>query len=220
MTAKALLIVDLQNDFVPGGALAVPDGDQIVPLIREMIHYPFDVIVATKDWHPADHGSFASNHEGKKVGDHIQLGGLDQILWPVHCVQGTWGAEFASGWDLTEVDKVLYKGVDPFIDSYSTFYDNGHRRTTGLEIYLREKGVTEIYIAGLTTEYCVAYSVLDALQLGFRPFVIVDACRGVNLKPDDTEKALATMRKAGAILLSFKDLKGLLDADRKGHAEL
>lgn len=220
MTRKALILVDIQNDFLPGGALAVSDGDAIIPLINEMIHYPFDVIVATNDWHPSDHGSFASNHADKKVGDHMQLGGLDQILWPVHCVQGTWGAEFAPGWDITEIDKVFYKGTDPLIDSYSTFFDNGHRKTTGLEIYLRDKGVTDVFIAGLTTEYCVTYSVLDALQLGFRPFVIVDACRGVNLEPNDVEIALETMRRAGAILLSFKDLKELMDADRKGKTVL
>ena len=154
--------------------------------------------------------------KAKKPGDHIQLGGLDQILWPQHCVQGTWGAEFAPGWDVTQIDKVIYKGTDPLIDSYSTFYDNGHRKSTGLENYLREKGVNEVFIAGLTTEYCVTYSVLDALQLGFRPYVIVDACRGVNLEPDDIENALGTMRRAGAVLLSFKDLKDLMEADRKG----
>ena len=107
MTAKALILVDIQNDFLPGGALAVPEGNAIIPLVNEMMHYPFDLIVATKDWHPSDHGSFASNHEGLEVGDHMQLGGLDQILWPVHCVQGTWGSEFAPGWDMTQIDKVI-----------------------------------------------------------------------------------------------------------------
>ena len=217
---RALLLVDLQNDFLPGGALAVKEGNAILPLINEMIHYPFDLIVATKDWHPHEHGSFAHNHEGKKPGDHINLGGLDQILWPAHCVQGTWGSEFASGWDTTIIDKVIYKGTDPLIDSYSTFYDNGHRKSTGLEDYLRDKGIKEIYIAGLATDYCVKYSALDALQLGFRPYIIVDACRGVNLQADDVEKALATMREGGAVLLSFKDLKGLLEAEDKGYQVL
>lgn len=220
MTSNALILVDIQNDFLPGGALAIPAGDAIIPIIDEMIHYPFDLIVATKDWHPPSHGSFAPNHEGRKVGDHMQLGGLDQILWPVHCVQGTWGAEFTPGWDVTQIDKVIYKGTDSLIDSYSTFYDNGHRRSTGLEHYLREKGITKVFIAGLATEYCVTYSVLDALQLGFRPYVIIDACRGVNLKLQDTELAMRKMREAGAVLLSFKDLKDLLDADRKGKIEL
>lgn len=217
---KALILVDVQNDFLPGGALGVPESDAILPLINEMVHYPFDLIIATNDWHPSDHGSFASNHQGKKIGDHIQLGGLDQILWPIHCVQGTWGSEFGPNWDTTQVDKIIYKGTDPLIDSYSIFYDNGHRKTTGLEIYLRDKGVKDIFIAGLTTEYCVLYSVLDAIQLGFRPYVILDACRGVNLQPQDSEKAIEKMRKAGAILLSFKDVKELLENDQKGHPSL
>jgi nicotinamidase/pyrazinamidase len=217
---RALLIVDIQNDFLPGGALAVKEGDAILPIINEIIHYPFDLIVATKDWHPPDHGSFANNHEGKQPGDHINLGGLDQILWPSHCVQGTWGSEFAPGWDSTLVDKIIYKGTDPLIDSYSTFYDNGHRKSTGLEYYLREKGIKDIFIAGIATDYCVKYSTLDALQLGFHPYVIVDACRGVNLDPRDSEKALAVMRKGGAVLLSFKDLKDFLEAEDKGRQVL
>lgn len=214
---RVLLLVDIQNDFLPGGSLPVENGNDILPIINEIVHYPFDLVVATKDWHPADHGSFATNHGGKQVGEHIQLGGLDQILWPPHCVQGTWGAEFASGWDTTEIDKIIYKGTDSLIDSYSAFYDNGHRKLTGLENYLREKGAKEIFLAGLTTDYCVKYSALDALQLGFRSYVFVDACRGVNLNPNDSEKALAIMRTAGAILLSFTDAKELLKAQDKGY---
>ncbi|MFI0435336.1 MAG: bifunctional nicotinamidase/pyrazinamidase [Parachlamydiaceae bacterium] len=213
---KALLLVDLQHDFLPGGALGVNNGGAIIPLINEMIHYPFDLIVATKDWHPADHRSFASHHQGKKPGDIIHLGGIEQILWPDHCLQGAEGSEFAPGWDTTKIDKVIYKGTDPFIDSYSSFYDNGHRKQTGLENYLREKGVQQLFIAGLATDYCVKYSVLDALKLGFRTYVIVDACRGVNLDPQDSEKALQDMRKGGAVLLSFRDLKELLEHDAKG----
>jgi nicotinamidase/pyrazinamidase len=217
---KALLLVDIQNDFLPGGALAVRNSDELIPLINEIIHYPFEIVVATKDWHPADHGSFASNHAGKQPGDHINLGGLDQILWPVHCVQGTRGAEFAPGWDTTEVNKVIYKGTDPLIDSYSIFYDNGHRKSTSLENYLREKGVNEICVVGLATDYCIKYSVLDALQLGFRPFVLVDACRGIDINPGDSERALAVMREGGAVLLSVKDLKGLLEVEKKGLQQL
>lgn len=212
---KTLLLVDIQNDFIPGGALAVHQGDEIIPLVNEIIHYPFDLVVATKDWHPPDHGSFASNH-GKRPGEHIKLAGLDQILWPNHCVQGTWGSELAPGWDRTEIDKIVYKGTDALIDSYSTFFDNGHRKSTGLEIYLREKGVKEIFIVGLATDYCVKYSVLDALQLGFQPFVIADACRGVNLNPQDTQEALFLMRKGGATLLSVKDVKSLMEEEKKG----
>lgn len=217
---KALLLVDIQNDFLPGGALAVKHGETILPLINEIVHYSFDLIVATKDWHPNEHSSFVNNHEGKKIGDHINLGGLDQILWPAHCVQGTQGSEFAPGWNTTRIDKVIYKGTDSLIDSYSTFYDNGHRKSTGLELYLREKGIKDIFIAGLATDYCVKYSALDALELGFHPYVIVDACQGVNLQSNDVEKSIQEMRKAGAVLLSFKDLKDLLEADDKGRQVL
>ncbi len=208
---KALLLIDIQNDFLPGGALAVEEGDRIIPIINEIIHYPFDLIIASKDWHPHDHMSFADNHEGKNVGDHIHLAGLDQILWPAHCVQGTIGSEFAPGWDTTQVDKVIYKGMDPLLDSYSVFYDNGHLHSTGLENYLKEKGVKEIYIAGLATDYCIKFSALDASELGFQVFVILDACRGVNLQPHDIEKACEKMRFAGAALISCRDLKNFLN---------
>ena len=209
---NALLLIDIQNDFLPGGALPAPHGDEIIPLVNEMIHYPFDLIVATKDWHPASHESFANNH-GMQPGEHVNLGGVDQILWPAHCIEGTLGAEFAPGWDSIDIDKVIYKGTDPYIDSYSAFFDNGHEKSTGLDAYLKDKGVRDIFIAGLVTDYCVKYTVLDALQLGFHPFVIIDACRGVNLKPDDSQQAFIVMLKAGAVLLHFKDLKDLLDEE-------
>jgi len=217
---KALIIVDVQYDFLPGGALAIKRGDAIIPIINEMVHYPFDLIVATKDWHPADHSSFANNHQWKVPGDVINLGGMDQILWPAHCMQGTQGSEFAPGWDTTIIDKIIYKGTDSLVDSYSTFYDNGHRKATGLENYLRDKGANQLFFAGLATDYCVKYSVLDALKLGFRCYVIVDACQGVNLHPGDSEKALQEMSKGGAILLSFKDLKGLPEAESQGRQVL
>lgn len=207
---KALLLVDLQNDFLPGGALAVKNGDAIFPIINEIIHYPFDLVVASKDWHPSEHTSFATNHQGKKAGDIMQLAGVEQILWPAHCVQGTSGSEFAPGWDSTVVDKVIHKGTDYLIDSYSIFYDNGHRRSTGLENYLRDQGAKDLFFAGLATDYCVKYSVLDALQLGFNVFVVVDACRGVDLHPDDSKHALEEMQRRGAALLSVKVLKELL----------
>ncbi len=202
---KALLLVDLQNDFMPGGALPVQHGNEIIPLVNQLIQGSFDLIVATKDWHPSDHGSFADNH-GKSPGEHVNLAGLDQILWPRHCVQGSHGSEFASGWNTTKIDQVIYKGIERDIDSYSTFFDNGHFRSTGLENYLKEKGIKDIYIAGLATDYCVKYSVLDALQLGFNTYVIIDACRGVNLKPNDSQEAFESMHKAGANLIWFKDV--------------
>src|SRR4051812_17390226 len=124
---KTLILVDIQNDFLPGGSLPVDEGDKIIPIIKELVYLPFDLIIATKDWHPLDHSSFADNH-GLRPGKHINVDGIDQILWPRHCVQNTWGAEFASGWDTTKVEKIVYKGIDPHIDSYSTFFDNARLR--------------------------------------------------------------------------------------------
>jgi nicotinamidase/pyrazinamidase len=202
---KALILVDIQNDFLPGGALAVRNGDAIIPVVRQLLKKPFDLIVATKDWHPPDHGSFAKTH-GRNPGAVIQLEGLEQILWPVHCVQGTPGAEFGPGWDSSLVQRTFYKGTEKNVDSYSTFFDNGHRKSTGLDLYLKDSKMDDIYIAGLTTDYCVKYSVLDARKLGFNTFVIVDACRPVNLKRGDEEKALKEMEQAGAHLVLSKDL--------------
>lgn len=196
MSSKALIIVDVQNDFVPGGALAVKGGDEVVEVINRL-ELEFDLIVATQDWHPKDHGSFASNHPGHAPGEIIDLFGLDQILWPDHCVQGTRGAEFVKGLNTHRIDRIFHKGTDLEIDSYSAFYDNGHRKSTGLADYLRERGVTEVYIAGLATDYCVKYTALDAAQSGFKVHLITAGCRGVNLQPDDSDKAIAEMREAG-----------------------
>lgn len=202
---KALLLVDLQNDFMPQGALGVAGGHEILPVINELIEMPFDVIVASCDSHPADHGSFAVTH-GKKTGDKIMLEGLEQILWPVHCVQGTPGAAFAQGWKKEKIQKVFHKGTEKNIDSYSAFFDNGHRKATGLHDYLREKGITDLYLAGLTTEYCVTFSAFDALHLGYRVFVVIDGCRGVNLKPDDSDKAIKKMKDAGIHVIHLTDI--------------
>lgn len=203
---KALILVDLQNDFFPGGALAVNQAFEILPVINQLLHAKFDLIVATKDWHPRDHGSFAPNY-GKKPGERIVLAGLEQILWPIHCVQGTHGSEFVQGWDVSKVDKVVYKGTDKDVDSYSTFFDNGHRKSTGLYDYLRSKQITDLYLAGLATDYCVKYSMLDAAKLGFdNIYVIADACRGVNLQPEDSELALKQMQEVGARIIQSKDI--------------
>lgn len=197
---KALILVDLQNDFLPGGALPVAEGDRVIPVANALMEQPFDLILATKDWHPQDHGSFAANH-GKEPGEVIDLHGLEQILWPVHCVQGSEGAEFAPVLQTGKIDKIIYKGTDKEIDSYSTFFDNGHRKGTGLVDYLKEKNVTEVYIAGLATDYCVKYSVLDALGLGFKTYIILEGCRAVNLNEGDEEKAIEEMRRAGAEII-------------------
>lgn len=202
---KALILVDIQNDFLPGGSLAVKHGEEIIPVVQRLLNYPFDLIIATKDWHPINHGSFCVKY-GKQPGEHVLLEGVDQTLWPVHCVQKTHGAEFGPGWDSSKIDKVFYKGTETDIDSYSTFFDNGRRKSTGLENFLEESSIKDVYIAGLATDYCVKYSVLDALQLGFNTFVVVDACRGVNLEKDDSKRALELMTEAGANLITINDI--------------
>lgn len=201
----ALLLVDIQNDFLPGGALAVHEGDQILPVVNQLIEKKFDIVIATKDWHPVNHSSFASTHH-KQPGDRILLNELEQILWPIHCLQHTPGAEFASQLNSAKFDKIFYKGTDQDIDSYSAFFDNGHRKSTGLAEFLREKKIRNIYIAGLATDYCVKYSALDGAKLGFNVFVVVDACKGVNLQPDDTKNAVDEMEQAGAKIVFSETL--------------
>jgi nicotinamidase/pyrazinamidase len=198
---NALILVDIQNDFLPGGALPVPQGDQIVPVVNRL-QPDFDLVVATQDWHPAEHGSFAANHPGHRPGERIQLAGLEQILWPIHCVQATPGAAFAKGLDLSQWGQVFTKGTDPAIDSYSGFFDNGHLKATGLDEFLRRRNVTDIYVAGLATDYCVKFTVLDAVSLGYRTHLIEDACRGVNLQPTDVLEAIEEMRRAGVRIIS------------------
>lgn len=196
MSEKALIIVDVQNDFVPGGALAVRGGDEVVDVINRL-QTEFEIIVATQDWHPKNHGSFASNHPGHLPGDLIDLNGLEQILWPDHCVQGTKGAEFVKGLNTFRINRIFHKGTDPEIDSYSALYDNGHRKSTGLADYLKEQGVQDVYIAGLATDYCVKFTALDACHVGFNVHLVTAGCRGVNLKPDDSKYAIEEMRAAG-----------------------
>jgi nicotinamidase/pyrazinamidase len=203
---KALIIVDLQNDFLPGGALPVPHGDEVIPVANKLQRH-FELILATKDWHPPDHGSFAANHPGKKPGDHIILDGIEQILWPVHCVQNTHGAEFAPAFDTSWIAHIFHKGVDPLIDSYSTFFDNAHRRHTGLADYLKKRSIKDIYLMGLALDYCVKYSALDARQLGLNTHVIIDACRGIELEPGDIDRALDEMKRVGAVLLQSGDVR-------------
>ena len=193
---RALILVDLQNDFLPTGALPVPRGDEVIPVADRLLA-KFDLVVATQDWHPPTHGSFASNQPGHKPGELIDLHGLTQVLWPEHCVQGTPGAEFVKGIDTRRITKVFQKGTDPTVDSYSGFFDNGHRKATGMGAYLKEKGVDEVFVLGLATDYCVKFTALDAVSLGLKTHVIEDACRGVNLKPGDVNRALEEMKQAG-----------------------
>lgn len=193
---RALILVDLQNDFMPTGALPVPHGDEVVPVASGLLP-KFDLVVATQDWHPATHGSFASNQPGHKPGELIDLHGLTQMLWPDHCVQGTSGAEFAKGIDPRRITKVFQKGTDPAVDSYSGFFDNGHRKATGMADYLKAQGVDEVFVLGLATDYCVKFTALDAVHEGFKTAFVEDASRGVNLRPEDSAKAIAEMRAAG-----------------------
>lgn len=197
---KTLLLIDIQNDFIPGGSLAVPGGDEIIPVVNDLLPQ-FDLIVATQDWHPTDHGSFVTNHPGKNVFEQTLLDGLPQTLWPVHCVQNTGGALFAPGLDTRRIQRVFTKGMNPLIDSYSGLYDNGHKASTGMGEWLRSVGVTELHVAGVATDYCVKFTVLDALSEGFKVNLIAQACRGVNLQLGDVDLALATMESAGCVIV-------------------
>lgn len=197
---KTLLLIDIQNDFMPGGALAVPGGDEIIPVVNALM-VDFDLIVATQDWHPPDHGSFAANHPGAKFFDQIELHGLPQTLWPVHCVQNTGGALFAPSLETRRIEQVFTKGMNPRIDSYSGFFDNGHRASTGMGEWQKARDVRQLSVAGVATDYCVKFTVLDALAEGFEVEVIAEACRGVNLGAGDVDCALNEMRKARARIL-------------------
>jgi len=201
----ALIIVDVQNDFSPGGALAVSEGDQIIPVINK-IQENFDFIVATQDWHPANHGSFAANHSGKKVGDFIKLNGLDQILWPVHCVEFSDGADFHKSLHNQKWRKIFKKGTNPEVDSYSGFFDNGKTEETGLGDFLKSLGIEKVFVTGLAADYCVKFTVLDALDLGFKTYLLTDATKGVNISPNDTIDAFKEMENKGAILIQSNAL--------------
>ena len=197
---KALILVDIQYDFLPGGALAVPEGDAIFPFVND-IQKDFPLIVATQDWHPANHGSFASNHEGKKPGEVIDLHGLDQILWPDHCIQGSHGAEFSKQLDMTRVEKIFQKGTDPAVDSYSGLFDNGKRKSTGLGEYLKSRGVEEVGVVGLAADYCAKFTALDAHDFGFKTTIFKAGTRAVNLEPGDFEKAMQELSAHGVMVV-------------------
>lgn len=190
---------------MPQGALAVPQGDEIVPVVNRL-QTAFDLIVASQDWHPAEHLSFASNHPGREPFEVTQIDGLEQILWPDHCVQGTEGAAFAPGLQTQKINRIFQKGTDPRIDSYSAFYDNGHRKATGLAEYLRTQGVVSVYIAGLAADVCVLYTALDAVREGFDTTLVQDATYGVNMHEGDVDKAFHSMREAGVRMRYSNDV--------------
>jgi nicotinamidase/pyrazinamidase len=202
---QALILVDIQNDFCPGGALAVPDGDAVVKVANALMPR-FALTVATQDAHPKAHRSFAVNHAGKSVYEVVDLDGLPQILWPEHCVAGTPGYAFHPALCAGQIARVFPKGTDERIDSYSGFFDNGQRRATGLGDFLKERGVTEVYVMGLATDYCVKWTALDALRLGFRVHLIEDGCRGVGLKAEDIPEAVREMREAGVEVIRSQEL--------------
>lgn len=187
---KTLIVIDAQNDFMPGGSLEVEDGDAIVPVVNR-IQSRFDLIVCTQDWHPPEHVGFASNHKGKKPMDVVELDGTEQILWPDHCVQESKGAELHHDLDTSKVEAFFRKGVDPKIDSYSGFYDNGHKRSSGLAGYLREKGAKELHFCGLAADVCVYFSIKDALEENFAATLVGDATRALdNEKFEEYKKEL------------------------------
>jgi len=193
---RALLLIDVQNDFMPFGSLPVADGDAVVPVANTLAPR-FELVVATQDWHPAGHASFASSHPGHSAGEVVEVAGSPQVLWADHCVQNTPGASFHSGLDVALIDHVARKGTDPAIDSYSGFFDNNHAKDTGLSAYLRERGVDEVWLVGVATDYCVKFTALDGRGEGFVVVVVEDGCRAVNLSPGDGALALAEMAAAG-----------------------
>ncbi|NLR91047.1 MULTISPECIES: bifunctional nicotinamidase/pyrazinamidase [Flammeovirga] len=209
---RALLIVDVQNDFIPGGALEVPEGDQIIPVINSIIP-KFDLVVASQDWHPADHKSFAISHSDRDIGEIVDLNGLPQILWPVHCVEGSNGAEFVDALDQSSIKKVFKKGTDKEVDSYSSFYDNDKRHDTGLNQYLKDNNVEEVFIVGLATDYCVKYTALDAKSSDFKTYVIEDATRGVNLRENDVENAFTDLRVSGIKVIQSTALESVFEGE-------
>jgi nicotinamidase/pyrazinamidase len=200
---RALLLIDLQYDFCPGGALAVARGDETVAVAKRVMPR-FDTVVATQDWHPPAHGSFGVN-QGKQPYELGELGGMPQVMWPAHCVQGSHGAELHAELPSAVIAHVSRKGTDAGIDSYSGFFDNGHKKATDLEAWLRSRGVTEIWILGLATDYCVKFTALDAKQLGFDVTLIEDGCRAVDLAPGDGARAIDEMRVAGVRIASSSD---------------
>lgn len=207
MTHRALLLVDLQNDFCAGGALAVPEGDNTVDIANQLINWcqSRDIpVIASQDWHPANHGSFASQHQ-VAVYSQGMLDGLPQTFWPDHCVQNSEGAALHPLLKQKAIDRIFHKGENPLVDSYSAFFDNGRRQKTSLDEWLREHNIGELIIMGLATDYCVKFTVLDALQLGYRVNVITDGCRGVNINPQDSAQAFMEMSFTGATLYTLSD---------------
>lgn len=201
---EALLLVDLQNDFCPGGKLAVNHGDQVIP-IANRLSQKFDIVVATQDWHPAGHSSFASTHPGKEVYETVEMEYGTQVLWPDHCMQGTPGGEFHPDLEADKIQLIIRKGFRKGIDSYSAFFENDQKTVTGLSGYLKNRGVETLYICGLATDFCVKWSAMDGIQEGFNVHVIEDASRGIDLN-NSVKEAWREMKKAGVNRITSKEL--------------
>lgn len=201
---KTLVVVDPQNDFMPGGSLAVPEGDQIVPVINKL-QDKFELIVAAQDWHPNAHASFASAHPGQKEFEVIELDGIEQVMWPDHCVQNTQGAAFHKDLETAKFEAIFRKGTDKKIDSYSAFYDNNHKKSTGLTGYLKEKKATHLYFCGLAAEICVYFSAKDALKEGFKVSIIEDATRA--LDNEEFEKQKVELKELGCEVITAKAIE-------------
>lgn len=200
-----LLVIDVQNDFCPGGSLPVPEGDKIVPLINKIMER-FGAVVATADWHPENHVSFASRHKGKRPFDSIEVNGIKQVLWPDHCIQGSQGADFHPKLDTRHMNLILHKGTKPDLDSYSAFFENDRTTSTGLEYYLKGLGRGDVYVCGLAMDVCVFYTIMDSVKLGFKTFLIQDASRGIDSPKGSIEKAKSRMKEAGVGLIRSEEL--------------
>lgn len=200
---KALVIIDMQNDFIPGGSLAVTDGETIIPIINKL-QEKFELVLATQDWHPRDHSSFAKNHPGKKEFENIQINKLEQTLWPVHCVQNSFGAEFHTDLNTQKFEAIFRKGTNKEMDSYSGFFDNAHLKSTGLAGYLEDKGVSTLYFCGLAADYCVYYSIMDALNEGFEAILIEDATKAIS--EEKFIEAKKEILQAGGSIITSKEL--------------
>ncbi|QTN34462.1 bifunctional nicotinamidase/pyrazinamidase [Cognatishimia activa] len=196
---NALIVIDVQNDFCPGGALAVPEGDQIVAGINALMP-EFDAVILTQDWHPSGHSSFASSHAGKGPYETVEMPYGTQVLWPDHCVQGSGGADFHKDLDTTRADMIIRKGYNPAIDSYSAFFENDQTTPTGLEGYLKTRGISDVTMVGLATDFCVNFSALDAAKLGLKVSVRMDLCRAIDLD-GSLAAATAAMKDTGVTLI-------------------
>lgn len=201
---KTLIIIDPQNDFMPGGSLAVPNGDEIIPVINKL-QEKFDLVIASQDWHPKGHASFASSHLGKKEFETIDLNGIEQVMWPEHCVQNTHGAEFHKDLKIEKIEAIFRKGTDPEIDSYSAFYDNQHLKSTGLSGYLKEKKADDLYFCGLAAEICVYFTAKDAIKEGFKATIVEDATRALDAA--NFEKAKAELKELGGKIITSRAIE-------------